>query len=138
MKASRVISLATVTGIATLFLSQCGSHKAVPDVCFSKNIQPIFVTKCSMSGCHNGSGGRAEDMNFSTYDGIMKKVKPYYPLASEVYLECSGKNPEMPPSGYTRLTETELQYIKYWIHTGAKIRIALQPAIHLPQAIQGE
>ncbi len=121
MKFTRFFNVAALTLTATFFLLQCGNNKAVPDVCFTKNIQPIFVTKCGMSGCHSGSGGgHGEKMNFTTYEGIMKKVKANYPLLSEAYTKCTGKNPEMPPKGYTKLSETELQYIKYWIHTGAK------------------
>jgi hypothetical protein len=50
----------------------------------------------------------------------MTRVKAYHPLLSDVYKKCNGNNPSMPPSGYTSLTSTELEYIKYWIHIGAK------------------
>jgi len=48
------------------------------------------------------------------------KVKPYHPLLSNAYTQCTGKNPSTPPSPIKPLTAKELQYLKYWIHTGAK------------------
>lgn len=106
--------------IATVVLSMlgCGKNKFVADVCFNKNIKPIFISKCTTSGCHDGGRGHLD--NFTTYEGIMKKVKPYYPMLSDVYTQCRGNNPAMPPRNSTKLTATELEYIKYWIHTGAK------------------
>jgi hypothetical protein len=99
----------------------CGKNKFIADVCFNKNIKPIFISKCTSSGCHSASVGNKKGLDdFTTYEGIMKKVKPYYPMLSDVYTQCRGNNPSMPPLGAQKLTVTELEYIKYWIHTGAK------------------
>ncbi len=107
--------------LTILIFYQCGNNRVVPDMCFKKNILPIFVSKCTTSGCHSGNKGkRNEGSNFANYEGIMTKVKARHPLLSEVYTQCDGSNPSMPPRGYTKLTKTELEYIKYWIHTGAK------------------
>ena len=104
-----------------LFFYQCGSYKVIPDVCFNKNILPIFISKCTTSGCHIGGTGRQQGgSDFRTYDGIVSKVTAYHPLLSSVYTKCTGNSPSMPPSPNPPLTSTELEYIKYWIHTGAK------------------
>jgi len=118
----KLLSSFTILLLASLiFFYNCGSNKLIPDVCFNKNILPIFISKCTTSGCHSGgTGNRKGRTNFSTYEGIISKVSPYHPLASEAYTKCTGLNSSMPPSGYTALTNTELEYIKYWIHTGAK------------------
>jgi hypothetical protein len=78
-----------------------------------------MVSKCSTTGCHNGIG-REGRLNYTNYEGIMKSVNPGHPLTSELYTQCRGNNPSMPPRGSPALTATELEYIKYWIHTGAK------------------
>lgn len=110
--------------IPVLVFNQCSNTKVVPDVCFNKNVLPIFISKCTTSGCHGGtgasSGNKDGNLNLTTYEGIMSKVKPYYPFLSEVYTKCRGNNPEMPPASSAQLTSSELEYIKYWIHTGAK------------------
>jgi len=104
-----------------LIFFQCSSNKVVPNICFNKDILPIFISKCTTSGCHSSLNGQnAKGGDFTSYEGILKKVKPYYPLFSEVYTECNGENPNMPPAPNTPLTSKELDYIKYWIHIGAK------------------
>ncbi len=87
-----------------------------PTICFTENVLPIFVTKCSMSGCHD-PGSRKGD--FSTYESIMKKVTAKHPLQSDVYKTIDGANPSMPPKGSTQLTAQEIFIIKAWISMGA-------------------
>ncbi|MCC6373171.1 MAG: hypothetical protein IT236_19360 [Bacteroidia bacterium] len=120
MKLKISVLLLSASLISVLLFNRCGSNKMMPDVCFKKNVLPIFASKCSTSGCHDGNGKGEAEGNFGNYEGIMKKVTPYHPLQSEIYMKCRGKNPEMPPKSSTQLTSTELEYIKYWIHTGAK------------------
>ncbi len=98
----------------------CGKNKFIADVCFNTKIKPIIISKCTTNGCHSGGQGKRRLSDLTTYEGIITKVKPYHPLMSEIYTQCRGNNPSMPPRGYTMLTDTELEYIKYWIHTGAK------------------
>lgn len=101
--------------------TKCDGNKVVPNVCFDKNILPIFISKCTTSGCHSGSSIKDKGKSdLRSYEGILNQVTPYYPFMSEIYQKCSGSNPEMPPKSYIPLTETELAYIKYWIHIGAK------------------
>ena len=115
--------IATLLVVMMLLFHQCTKVKVVPNICFSRDILPVFVSKCSTSGCHDGgsSGGHEHPSgNFTTYEGIINKVKPYYPLLSDVYVQSSGRNPSMPPQGSVQLTTAELETIKYWIHVGAK------------------
>lgn len=122
MKKYWKLHLILVIATPALLLNRCGSNKVVPNICFTKYIQPIFVSRCGTSGCHDGGvnarGRRLSD--FTTYEGIKSKVSIGHPLLSEVYTKCTGLNPSMPPSPNPKLTSTELDYIKYWIHTGAK------------------
>lgn len=104
--------------LAVLFLfSTCGYNTVDPGICFQENVLPIFVSKCSMSGCHNSKDHEA-GYDLSTYEGIMKGVKANHPFQSEVYTTIRGNNPEMPRG--QKLSSLEVDYIKIWIKTGAQ------------------
>jgi hypothetical protein len=96
--------------------STCTNTSYNPDVCFQEKVLPIFISKCSMSGCHNSIDKEA-GYDFSNYEGIMKGVKPGHPLFSEVYKVIKGNNPSMPVGG--KLTKSEVSIIKDWINMGA-------------------
>ncbi|HKC68585.1 MAG TPA: hypothetical protein VKG26_10165 [Bacteroidia bacterium] len=100
----------------TFSLTTCTEKAYDPNVCFQDNILPIFVSKCSTSGCHT-SGARIGD--FTTYDGVMRKVVAKHPLRSSIYTKIDGSNPSMPPKDYTALTSNEIFMIKAWISMGA-------------------
>jgi hypothetical protein len=107
----------TLIIIATaLLLSTCKQEAYNPDVCFEQNVLPIFVSKCSMEGCHN-SIDKEDGYDLSNYEGIIKGVKPGHPLLSEVYKVIRGNNPSMPLGG--KLSAKEVSYIKIWIQMGA-------------------
>jgi hypothetical protein len=103
--------------LIALGLSTCTYDSFNPDVCFQENILPIFVSKCSMNGCHN-SNDHAHGYDFTTYEGIMKGVNSGHPLQSEVYNVIKGNNPSMPPG--QKLDQKDITYIKIWIKMGAK------------------
>jgi mono/diheme cytochrome c family protein len=87
-------------------------------ICFERDILPIFNSKCAMSGCHD-AGTAAEGYDLSNYskivgDGIVKGK----PGKSEIYEEI--EDGEMPPKGYTKLSDAEKQLLYDWIADGAK------------------
>jgi len=100
----------------SIALPTCKYDVYNPDICFQENVLPIFVSKCSMKGCHNSVDKEAE-YDFSNYEGIMKGVKANHPLLSDVYTNINGGNPSMPVGG--KLTAKEVSYIKLWIKMGA-------------------
>lgn len=103
--------------LGSIFLLTTCTEKAYdPTVCFEDNILPIFISKCSMSGCHS-PGSRKGD--FTTYDGIMKRVTAGHPLQSSAYTKIDGSNPSMPPKANVQLTDQEKFMIKAWISMGA-------------------
>lgn len=108
------VSIILFFGIA---LSTCTYDLSTPEVCFQENVLPIFISKCSMAGCHDASGGEAFDL--TTYDAIMKGgITPKHPLLSEIYTQISGRNPNMPKGN--KLSAKDINYIKVWIKMGAK------------------
>lgn len=107
-----------VTALMFLVVMSCSKKIGNKDVNFGDQILPIFVSNCSMSGCHN-SQQKAGGYDLSSYEGIMKGVVPKRPLQSEVYTNITGKNPSMPLSPYPKLKEKEVELIKLWINMGA-------------------
>ena len=110
-----ILSVLMCIGIL-ISLTTCTERSMDPNVCFTENVLPIFVSKCSMSGCHSPGSRRGD---FSTYEGIMRKVVAKHPLRSDVYTKISGANPSMPPTGNVQLTDEEKFNIKAWISMGA-------------------
>lgn len=100
-----------------IFFPTCTSDVYNPDICFQENILPIFVSKCSMNGCHNSSDHEG-GFDLTTYEGIMEGIKPNHPLQSEIYNEIKGNNPSMPVG--QKLDPIDVTYIKIWIKIGAK------------------
>lgn len=98
--------------------NSCRRDKHIPNICFDKDILPIFVNKCSNSGCHSANAKEGLAM-LTTYDEIMKGVVPYHANKSEVFTEIKGKNPTMPPASSPQLTLKEIDLIKSWINFGA-------------------
>ena len=112
----KIYSIAIIFFIGLTF-STCSYDLSTPDVCFQEDILPIFISNCTMADCHNSSN--EEEVDLTTYEGIMKEVTPKHPQLSEVYTTIAGKNPSM-PQGPTKLTAKQVNYIKVWIRMGAK------------------
>lgn len=103
------------------------THNTTPDttatnmtdtaLCFERDVLPIFVGSCAMSGCHSASSSKS-GYNLSLYAGIIAKglVKGNC-ASSKIYTTCvSGK---MPKSPIAKLNATQLSNIKRWIDKGA-------------------
>ena len=105
---------------SSLFLlPKCTKEQAGPDGCFQEDVLPIFVSNCTMSGCHNSKDKRA-GYDLSNYEGIMKGIKAKHPLRSEIYNTIKGKNPSMPEKPYPKLSSSDVSMIKLWINMGSR------------------
>ncbi len=100
-----------------MLYTTCTSDAYNPDICFQENVLPIFVTKCSMTDCHNSTDHKG-GYDLSNYDGIMQGVKAKHPLESAVYNTIRGNNPSMPRG--QKLEQKDITYIKIWIKMGAQ------------------
>jgi len=114
MKTKLVLFIVLILSIVT-----CTKDINGPNACFNEDVLPIFVSNCSMSGCHNSTDKKAH-LDLSSYEGIMKGVKAYHPLQSEVYKAIKGSNPSMPEKPYSKLSAREVSIIKLWIEMGAQ------------------
>ncbi|GAB4335906.1 MAG: hypothetical protein OHK0038_13860 [Flammeovirgaceae bacterium] len=93
--------------------------EALPEVCFEKEVLPIFQTNCAISGCHDATS-KEEGYDFSTYESIISKgIEKGNASKSKVYKAMTTTTGEiMPPSG--ALPEAQRQLILVWIEQGAK------------------
>ncbi len=111
-------------------------------VVYEKDIEPIFVNKCSF--CHSGNVKEGK-FDLSSYDSLMKGGKHGKPIvpgkpAESLLVKSAGKmqRPFMPPKGEEPLTPQELALIKLWIDQGAKpptgVREKAKIVVGLPPA----
>lgn len=92
-----------------------------PNICFERDVLPIFVSNCAMSGCHAG-GNRDGGYNFNSYQEIMRRgIVPGNAAASKVW-EAIAMNifgVSHMPKGRADLSTDQLNVIRRWIETGA-------------------
>ena len=78
--------------------------------CFRTVIQPMIVSNCAVSGCHNPTD-RTAKMDFTTYDGLMVVVVPGDTAKSGLYNRLQHViNP---------LTKSQIAQVTQWILGGA-------------------
>lgn len=107
------------------------------DVCFARDVQPLFTFNCAFSGCHAGSQPQ-QGQNLSAgqaYANIvnvpsaelpaMMRVRPFLPDSSYLVHKVQGtqgsvggEGVRMPLGG--ALSVSELDLIRRWILLGAK------------------
>jgi len=92
-----------------------------PNICFERDILPIFQSNCSRGGCHD-AGSRKGGYVLDNYANVMKKgIVPGNPAASVIWQSVSmnvfGVDPM--PRDAPGLTEDELYLVRQWIATGA-------------------
>lgn len=107
--------------VGMLFIFACKYEYVKEDpVCFERDVQPIIVSNCTQSGCHNAID-REKGRDYSTYDGILRDVKAGNYQRSKLYevLVLSGGEEAMPPKPYNRLSTDQIRIIASWIEEGA-------------------
>src|SRR5690348_8803250 len=93
-------------------------------VAYEKDVEPIFVNKCSF--CHGGNVTKGK-LDLGTYETLMKGgqngpvIVPGKSAESRL-VKLAGKTdrPQMPPKSEEPLAPEELALIKLWIDQGAK------------------
>lgn len=91
--------------------------------CFERDVQPILVSNCATSGCHDATT-HEEGYNFTTYEStIHKGVVSSNASQSKIYKVITTSPNEddfMPPSPRAALSSDEVAAIARWINEGAK------------------
>lgn len=104
------------------FLVNSCKHEGIPadqfpEVCFQKEILPIFQNSCGTTGCHGGTGGEGGYV-FTDYASIMKAITPGNADKSKAYQAITSTFQLMPPDN--ALPADKRTLIRLWIEQGAK------------------
>lgn len=105
-------------------ISGC-THKAdiseLPEICFERDVLPVFKNSCAISGCHDGQG--ESDLILNNYLDISHAVNPGRPYDSEVYkaIIATWGEEKMPPDQPLSLANRTI--IRVWIEQGALLTI---------------
>lgn len=91
-----------------------------PLACFSRDIQPVLMSLCASSGCHDATT-HSGDYVYSSYSSTMQTVTPGSPNNSKLYevIRLSSGEDKMPPAGNPQLTTSQIDSIEAWISYGA-------------------
>jgi len=130
MKLNQVVVKMSLGLIVLLGLSQCvvtpNEEPVDPlseGICFETDILPLMVSRCGNSGCHN-STDKADNIDLTSYQGILKEVKPGNPGDSELieYMYETGDD-IMPPPPAEPLSMEQIKLMEDWISDGARYTI---------------
>ena len=87
---------------------------------FSKDILPIFVSNCALSGCHDAASAN-NGVVLDNYDNIFDTgdIEPFDLNDSKIYKVITEDDPDdaMPPTG--KLENSQINLIATWILQGA-------------------
>lgn len=104
-----------------LILTRCTkNHLPDPPICYQTDIEPLIVSNCTMSGCHNSSD-REAGYDFSSYAGILNAVEAGNYRKSELYkvLVIPAGEKRMPQSPAEPFTDYQIALVARWIEEGA-------------------
>lgn len=103
-----------------------GNNQAPCDpakVYFNQQVLPIFVSNCTMSGCHDDASHQ-DGVMLTSYEKVMATagVKPGRPGESDLYKVLVESRPDkrMPRPPQAPLSQQQIQLIYDWIRQGAK------------------
>ena len=100
-----------------------GPQNNVDSTCFAQTIQPIFMSNCAVTGCHDPVTHQ-EGYDFSTYASLMSRtgsIVPFNPNASRVFnaINNNESDDRMPPPPRSKLSSADIDALSKWISQGA-------------------
>ena len=116
-----LLVLAMAVAAWSLTCTHSADISDLPEVCFERDVLPVFQNSCAIAGCHDGGG--ESDLILNNYLDISHAVSPGRPFDSEVYKAITatwGEN-KMPPDQPLSLDNRTI--IRVWIEQGALLTI---------------
>lgn len=90
-----------------------------PSLCFDRDILPIFLSQCAISGCHDAAE-HEKGYILDSYENIMKKgIAPGNAIGSRIYQSIIGYTEELMPEDAPPLSASQIGLIERWINAGA-------------------
>jgi hypothetical protein len=88
--------------------------------CFSRDILPVVVSSCGMTGCHDALSHNSGYI-FASYSTTLRSVRPGSVSGSKLYqvITITSGEDRMPPSPKPRLAQAQIDSIAAWIRYGA-------------------
>jgi hypothetical protein len=88
--------------------------------CFSRDILPVLVSSCGMTGCHDAISHQ-EGYIFASYSTTMRSVTVGNTASSRLYqvITTASGEKRMPPLPKQRLAQAQIDSIAAWIKRGA-------------------
>ena len=89
--------------------------------CYDRDIQPILMSSCAVSGCHDAATHK-EGYDFSSYTKTLSALKAGSPSTSKLYKVITASQTSedfMPPKPYSPLSKAANDTIYSWIKRGA-------------------
>ena len=105
----------------------------IPEICFEREVLPVYQNSCGMTGCHNGSG--ESGYSLTDYFGISHSVvagKPYESPSYKAIIRRSGEG-RMPPDRPVPLENRTI--IRLWIEQGARLTSCLDTTSQPPEYV---
>jgi cytochrome c5 len=123
-KGGSKLSACDITKIGILVRTLVGTNQPPTSTCspdtvyFTNTLEPLIVSSCGLTGCHNGSG---QNPTLLTYANIRNNVSPGNPNSSRLYtvLNNSGED-GMPRSPVAKFTTAQKLLVYTWIQQEAK------------------
>ncbi len=88
--------------------------------CYDRDIQPILMSSCAVSGCHDATTHH-DGVDFSSYAKTLQRIKAGDPNRSSLYnsiVASQGSEHFMPTKPYSALSKTAIDTIYSWIKRG--------------------
>jgi hypothetical protein len=123
----RAVSVAdtTVSATATITITRAGTgggDTLLPgQICFERDVLPIFQSNCTMSGCHDAVT-QEKGFNFTSYSSIIASVQREDEGFGDILERITEDRPDkrMPRPPQNPLTAEQIATIRKWIEQGAK------------------
>ena len=99
-----------------------GTKSGTVWACYDRDIQPILMSSCAVSGCHNATTHK-EGVDLSSYSKALLTIKAGNPTSSDLYHAITatpGTEHFMPPKPYSALSKAAIDTIYSWIKRGGQ------------------
>lgn len=106
-----------------------GNVTGVTYACFQRDVLPVLLNSCALSGCHDNQSHK-EGINLTSYQnmvnsGVVKANKPQNSTLYQAITKNTSSEDIMPPKPYSPLSQAVKDTIYNWIIRGAKNEICV-------------